>query len=164
MSSSSRTGSRVAGAGAVPEPDALADVVEADADPVLDAVADSTDADAGLIAKLDAAELRIGLCEDANLAKLLDPALPNLLNFLTSTPPVRAKLMAILSVVFAPLFLFVFQYMPVTHLSKCVRDGATRRPRAPTRPLACCTTSRRRRAGSGCRRATARSATPRACT
>ena len=57
----------------------------------------SADADAALIAKLDAAELRIGLCEDANLAKLLDPALPNLLNFLTSTPPVRAKLMAILS-------------------------------------------------------------------
>ena len=56
-----------------------------------------SDADAGLLAKLDAAELRIGLCEDANLAKLLDPALPNLLNFLTSTPPVRAKLMAILS-------------------------------------------------------------------
>ena len=56
-----------------------------------------SDADAALIAKLDAAELRIGLCEDANLAKLLDPALPNLLNFLTSTPPVRAKLMAILS-------------------------------------------------------------------
>ena len=31
-----------------------------------------SDADAALIAKLDAAELRIGLCEDANLAKLLD--------------------------------------------------------------------------------------------
>ncbi len=60
-------------------------------------MATPSDADAGLIAKLDAAELRIGLCEDANLAKLLDPALPNLLNFLTSTPPVRAKLMAILS-------------------------------------------------------------------
>ena len=47
-----------------------------------------------------------------------------------STLAVPLKLLTL----FAPLFLFVFQYMPVTHLSKCVRDGATRRPPPRARP------------------------------
>ena len=52
---------------------------------------------AALLEKLDAAELRIGLCEDAKLAKLLEPALPNILGFLSSPEPtVKSKVMAIL--------------------------------------------------------------------
>jgi hypothetical protein len=54
--------------------------------------------DAAVLSKLDAAELRIGMCEDAKLAKLLDPALCNILGFLSSaSPAVRQKVMAILS-------------------------------------------------------------------
>jgi len=52
---------------------------------------------AALLEKLDAAELRIGLCEDTKLAKLLEPALPNILGFLSSPEPtVKSKVMAIL--------------------------------------------------------------------
>ena len=52
---------------------------------------------ATLLEKLEAAELRIGLCEDTKLAKLLEVALPNILGFLSSAEPaVRNKVMAIL--------------------------------------------------------------------
>ena len=52
---------------------------------------------AQLLEKLEAAELRIGLCEDTKLAKLLEIALPNILGFLSSAEPaVRNKVMAIL--------------------------------------------------------------------
>ena len=52
---------------------------------------------ATLLEKLEAAELRIGLCEDTKLAKLLEGALPNILGFLSSAEPaVRNKVMAIL--------------------------------------------------------------------
>lgn len=51
-----------------------------------------------LLEKLNAAELRIGMCDDAKLAKLLDPALINILNFLASPlAPVKTKTMEILS-------------------------------------------------------------------
>ena len=54
--------------------------------------------DAALLQKLDAAELRIGMAEDNKLAKLLDPALCNILNFLASpSAAVKQKAMAILS-------------------------------------------------------------------
>ena len=54
--------------------------------------------DAAILSKLDAAELRIGMIEDAKLAKLLDPALCNILGFLSSTSAaVRQKVMGILS-------------------------------------------------------------------
>jgi hypothetical protein len=52
---------------------------------------------AALLEKLEAAEMRIGLCEDTKLAKLLELALPNILGFLSSAEPaVRNKVMAIL--------------------------------------------------------------------
>ena len=51
-----------------------------------------------MLSKLDAAELRIGMTDDAKLSKLLDPALINILGFLaTPSATVRAKVMAILS-------------------------------------------------------------------
>ena len=54
-------------------------------------------ADAALLQKLDAAELRIGMCDDDKLAKLLEPALPNILGFLAQdSTAVRSKVMAIL--------------------------------------------------------------------
>ena len=54
--------------------------------------------DAALLQKLDAAELRIGMAEDNKLAKLLDPAMCNILNFLASpSAAVKQKAMAILS-------------------------------------------------------------------
>ena len=49
-------------------------------------------ANTALLEKLEKAELRIGLCEDSKLAKLLDPALPNIIGFLaTDDAAVRAK-------------------------------------------------------------------------
>uniref|UniRef100_A0A7S4BN83 Non-specific serine/threonine protein kinase n=2 Tax=Chrysotila carterae TaxID=13221 RepID=A0A7S4BN83_CHRCT len=54
--------------------------------------------EASLLAKLEQAELRFGLADDEKLAKLLDPALPNILGFLaSSSAQVRSKVMAILS-------------------------------------------------------------------
>ena len=52
-----------------------------------------------LLPKLEAAELRIGMCEDAKLAALLNPALVNILGgFLSSpSPAVKQKTMGILS-------------------------------------------------------------------
>ena len=55
-------------------------------------------ADAALLQKLEAAELRIGMAQDDKLAKLLDPALINILGFLGSpSAAVKQKTMAILS-------------------------------------------------------------------
>ena len=51
-----------------------------------------------ILGKLEAAELRIGMCDEKALEKLLDPALPNLLPFLGSPhAAVKTKVMAILS-------------------------------------------------------------------
>ncbi|KAL1527861.1 hypothetical protein AB1Y20_009237 [Prymnesium parvum] len=62
-----------------------------------------------ILSKLEAAELRIGMCDEKALTKLLDPALPNLLPFLGSPfASVRTKTMAILS-----------------HLNKRIKGDAT---------------------------------------
>ena len=54
--------------------------------------------DAALLQKLDAAELRIGMAEDNKLAKLLDPAMCTILNFLASpSAAVKQKAMASLA-------------------------------------------------------------------
>ena len=51
-----------------------------------------------MLGKLEAAELRIGMADESKLSALLDPALPNLLGFLSSPhASVRSKVMAILS-------------------------------------------------------------------
>ncbi|EOD27648.1 hypothetical protein EMIHUDRAFT_204549 [Emiliania huxleyi CCMP1516] len=73
-------------------------------------------ANTALLEKLEKAELRIGLCEDSKLAKLLDPALPNIIGFLaTDDAAVRAKVMAIL-----------------THLNKRIRgDSSVALPLTP---------------------------------
>jgi len=76
----------------------------------------SPGANTALLEKLEKAELRIGLCEDSKLAKLLDPALPNIIGFLaTDDAAVRAKVMAIL-----------------THLNKRIRgDSSVALPLTP---------------------------------
>ena len=72
--------------------------------------------ESALVAKLESAELRFGLCDDEKLTKLLNPALVNILGFLASpAPAVRAKVMAIL-----------------THLNKRVKgNGEIRLPLGP---------------------------------
>ena len=48
--------------------------------------------ESAVLNKLDAAELRIGMCDDAKLSALLDPALINLLGFVASPhAPVKTK-------------------------------------------------------------------------
>eukprot|EP00966_Prymnesium_polylepis_P312708 7226053-Prymnesium_polylepis.1 len=51
-----------------------------------------------LLTKLEAAELKFGMADEKALEKLLDPALPNILGFLSSPhAAVKNKVMAILS-------------------------------------------------------------------
>jgi hypothetical protein len=60
--------------------------------------------------------LRIGMCEDDKLGKLLDPALINILNFLGSqSATVKTKAMGILSHLNkrAPAHEFLFTFTPL---------------------------------------------------
>lgn len=79
-----------------------------------------------MIEKLEKAELRIGLCEDAQLGALLDPALPNLLGFLAHADGVvRAKVMAILSHLNMRIRGNLSMKLPLAALSKQFRAAST---------------------------------------
>lgn len=78
------------------------------------------------MAKLEAAELRIGLADDEKLGKLLDVALPNILGFLAvSSAAVKTKTMAILSHVNKRVKSNVAIKLPLAALAKLFTAPAT---------------------------------------
>ena len=79
-----------------------------------------------VLAKLDSAELRFGMADDAKLAKLLDPALVNMLGFLASpSPAVKEKAMSILAHISKRLKADATLPLPLQPLAKLYANPAT---------------------------------------
>ena len=82
--------------------------------------------DAAVMSKLDAAELRIGMADDVKLAKMLDPALVNIMGFLASpSAAVKAKAMGILSHINKRLKADEKLPLPLAGLIKVLTNEAT---------------------------------------
>ena len=82
--------------------------------------------DAAVMSKLDAAELRIGMADDVKLAKMLDPALVNIMGFLASpSAAVKAKAMGILSHINKRLKADEKLPLPLAGLVKVLTNEAT---------------------------------------
>ena len=82
--------------------------------------------DAAVMSKLDAAELRIGMADDVKLAKMLDPALVNIMGFLASpSAAVKAKAMGILSHINKRLKADEKLPLPLAGLIKVMTNEAT---------------------------------------